>query len=280
MDMDAGQRAVAFEVYFTHTSSFDFIFYDSATGQQARSVWFSGTSNFYDNCPKLVPAPPPSSAPSNTKECTVVADPIVDTFSGYKCKVSKVGAYPVMAKGNFKIQTFHCPNNVLIGAANVVGMAVSDGSDLLEIVGESVSLNGQAMTESIPYTNKGPFTIERKANGLGVVVSGGNAFKLTSERRVNVKLSPGYDQKLVITVPSSEVSDITPGSMCMAESGSESVKPIVESKVLFSDKSLQYVQGLCGVATRAQLFEAAEYEESAAAITGSAEMVKIDLPVC
>jgi hypothetical protein len=283
LSMDAGQRAVAFEVYFTHTASFDFIFYDTATGTQARSVWFSGTSNFYDNCPKLVPAPPPSAAPSNTKECTVVADPIVETFGGYHCKVNKVGAYPVMAKGNFKIQTFHCPNNVFQGAANVVGMAVSDGSDLLEIVGESVSMNGKPFSETVPYTSKGPFTISRDADGLGVVVNGGNAFKLVSRRRVNVKLSPGYDQKLVITVPSSEVGDITPGSMCMATAESDDVKPVVESKVLFSDKSMSYVQGLCGVATRAQLFEEAErlsYEANTAAIKGTTEMLVGNLPVC
>jgi hypothetical protein len=289
MDMDAGQREVAFEVYFTHTASFDFIFYDLAEGQQARSVWFSGTSNFYDNCPKLVPAPPPSSTPSSAKTCMVVADPVVETFAGYHCMVQKVGAYPVLSKGNFEIQTFHCPNNVYAGAANVVAMAVSDGDgDVLEIVGEAVTLNGKAMSESLPYTQKGAFNVERKPNGQGVVVTGGKFLKLTSERRVNDKLSPGYDQKLLITVPGNLVGNLEAGCMCAATAGSSDVKPLTKDKVLFSDKSLSYVQGLCGVPTQAKLFEAAEMamrgEESgmalasADAIQGANKM--LDLPIC
>jgi hypothetical protein len=289
--MDEGQRAIAFEVYFTHTSSFDFIFYDTAKGSQARSVWFTGTSNFYQKCPKLVPAPPPSSLPGATKTCIVVADPVVNTFTGYECMVSKVGAYPVLVKGDFQIQTFHCPNNAHVGTSNVVGMAVSDGDNVLEIVGEAVSLNGKVMSEAIPYTEKGAFSITRKANGQGVVVIGGKFLKLTSERRTNDKLSPGYDQKLVITVPADLVDRINleHECMCAATAGSSSVEPLTQKETLFSTKSLTYVQSLCGVPSLESLFAAAElakrarergeYDNSAKnAITGSTEL--LNLPAC
>jgi hypothetical protein len=285
MDMSVEQRQVGFEVYFTHTAEFEFVFGDLRTGNHARTVWFTGTSNYYDNCPKLVPAPPPSAAPSNDMTCTVVADPIITTFNGWTCAIKEVGTYPVLKKGDFQIQSFHCPNNVHLGTANVVAMAVSDGDgDVLEVVGDTVTLNGNVISEELPYTEIGSFTIER--DGDAVIVKGGRFLTLRSGRRFNDKLPTTYDQKLSVTVPRYLAEKMPDGCMCGAVKGSEGVKPLTKEESLFSEASISTVQGLCGVSTTMELFAAAERvrtqswkEDATRQITGSVHK-EGNLPNC
>jgi hypothetical protein len=278
MEMDEAQKLVGFEVYFSHTAEFHFIFGDDKNGEKARSVWFTGTSNYYQNCPKMVPAPPPSAAPSNEVTCTVVADPIITTFNGYHCQVQDVGTYPVLKKGDFQIQTFHCPNNVHRGAANVVAMAVSDGGgDVLEVVGDSVTLNGEIVNEELPFTELGSFTIERADNG--VIVKGGKFLTLVSARRENDKISTTYDQKLSITVPRYVSEKVSDNCMCGAVKGSAGVAPLKKEESLFSPASVSVVQGLCGVSTTTELYAAAEMR-STRRVMGAAELGAHDLPIC
>jgi len=242
------QRTTAFEIHFTHTSTFDFKYGTlDGDGDCCKRVYFSGAANMNGQCPKLQPAPPPPPI-MPPESCVIVGDPHVISFSGYECIARGSGAFQAYKKGNVKIQTFHCPtagHRGEKGASNVVAAAITDGTDTIEVVGSSIYKNGNAVNEAVETTTIGGMSFHRQLNDVIEVYAG--KFAMKTKRVVNDNVPTEYQMNLHIT--SADTVVYNNDALCSLEhAGGGLTTPCSKSESLFKTTTLTTLKSVCGVA--------------------------------
>jgi hypothetical protein len=67
-------------------------------------------------------------------------DPHMVSFSGKSFDLMGLGVFPLVDLDGLKAQTFHCPvaKGKVVGASSNVGLALSTGTDVLVILGETI----------------------------------------------------------------------------------------------------------------------------------------------
>ena len=120
--------------------------------------------------------------------CRSFGDPHITTFAGNKCDLMSLGVLPLVELPGMRVQAFHCATQVGGPTAGNAGVVLLAGSDLIMVVGSTVSINGQSVAQGI--STVGSTTFEVKANGA-VLVRLQDGSSLTSIRRNAQQMTSG-----------------------------------------------------------------------------------------
>jgi len=265
-EMTAAQRAAAIEVFFSHTSSYDFVVGTKSSfkdGQCCQYMWFSGGGNLDGQCPDIAPAPPPPPpSPGGTEVCNIVGDPHVKTFGEYHCFAHGFGSFRALKDGTRQVQTFHCPSQRHMGngatATNVVAVAITDGDEVIEIVGEEALVDGSQVFEQAGDTYVGDMSFFREDDGNGIKINVGD-LRVVTRRKDNDKLPTEYDMDVHITIPAdmavaygsnkqNSLCTLTGGHKSSGTKSSGSVfQSLAESgkAIIFTTETLTALQDIC-----------------------------------
>ena len=83
--------------------------------------------------------------------CSCEGDPHCFAFSGYKCDMMGLGAFPLVRLPGILVDTFHCPvleSAVRAGASTIAGLAMRVGDDKVVVRGSEVKVNGHHLETS------------------------------------------------------------------------------------------------------------------------------------
>jgi hypothetical protein len=188
--------------------------------------------------------------------CEITGDPHVISMFNHHCSAVGTGVFRAYGQSKrLEIQTFHCPlrgkegmagkggGPAKTGATSVVATVLGDGTDTVEILGDTVYVNGKAHSGS--DTTVGGITVNLLPSDKTEVHAG----KVTLTAKKNMRSNMPTDYQMNVKIDSTEKVKYKNTALCSLDGSGKGLKlPCPKSQILFKDATLAALQSVCDVA--------------------------------